>query len=144
MLCGCERIMTGFMCSGLLSCKLGTVSSGSTRGVQFLDQLINYEDDQKDFVPQTALLLESAAHRVGQFAYCVDVRIPSQFRTRSTEFKQTNLKQMSVNIFVMTPVQISPGTVATADNTLELITDISLASTKLIKLISWRKHKYIT
>jgi len=39
---------------------------------------------------------------------------------------------MSVNIFVMTPIEISPGTVATADHTLEPITGISLASTKLI------------
>jgi len=50
---------------------------------------------------------------------------------------------MSVNIFVKAPIQISPGTVATADHTLEPITGISLASTKLVKLISWRKRKYI-
>jgi hypothetical protein len=48
-----------------------------------------------------------------------------------------------VNIFVMTPIQISPGTVDTADHTQQPISGISLASTKLIKLISWRKRTYL-
>jgi len=131
MLCICERKMTGFICSGLLSCKLGIVSCGSTKGVQFLEQLTHCEADQEGF----------------RTAYCVTIRIISTSRRsvrilcgRSDPFSvsytfdgiQANETKMIVNIFVMTPVQISRGTVATADHILEPITGISLASTKLI------------
>jgi hypothetical protein len=45
----------------------------------------------------------------------------------SDVIKVNETKINVVNIFVMTPIQISPGTVATADHTLEPITVISLA-----------------
>jgi hypothetical protein len=119
--------MTGFMCSGVLSCKLGTESSVSTKGVQFLNQLRDFDDDQEGFRP----------------TYCVTIRIFSTSRRsvrilcgQSDSFSvsytfdgiQANeTKTNVVNIFVMTPIQISPGTVAKADHTLEPITVISLA-----------------
>ena len=52
------------MCSGLLSCKLGTGPSGSTKGLRFLEQLTDYDADQEGFLP----------------AYCVTIRIFSTSR----------------------------------------------------------------
>jgi len=112
------------------------------KACNFLDQLTYYEVDQKGFCPEC----------------CVTTRIFSKSR-RSVRIlcgqldsfsvsytfdgiRANEMKINVVNIFVMSPIHISPGTVAMADHTLEWITDISLACTKLIKLIRWRKHKY--
>ena len=55
MLCICEHIMTGVLCSGLLYCKLGIGPSGSTKGLRFLEQLTDYEADQEGFLPANCL-----------------------------------------------------------------------------------------
>ena len=57
MLCICENIMNGVLCSGLLYCKLGIGPSGSTKGLQFLEQLTDYEADQEGFLPPNCVTI---------------------------------------------------------------------------------------
>jgi len=133
--------MTGFMCPTVFSCKLGTESSGSMKGVQFLDQLTYYEGDQEGFRPASCFAIFSTS-RPSVRTMCGQ----SDRFSVSYTFDGIQANETKINV----------GQYICYDANSDLDWHCSygrpyprtdsryfIGSTKLIMLISWRKHKYV-